>query len=75
MSRQSFSVTTYLKKILKKSYDDNPKLYRDIIKTNGEGAVSRHYVLCRNIEAEDQQMNSVVTRDNSIVTENGKKAA
>ena len=32
---------------------ENLEICRDMLKVNGEGIVSRHYVLCRNIKAED----------------------
>ena len=44
------------------SLRDNHELCRDILKENGEEIVSRHYVLCSSIKAEDKQMNSVMTR-------------
>ena len=60
----------------KKSFlgHDNLEICRDILKVNGEGIVSQHYLSCRNIKAEDYWMNFVLIRDNSVVTENIKKA-
>ena len=48
-----FSVATELEEDFKEVRRDNPEIYRDILKVNGEGIVSRHYVLCRNIKAKD----------------------
>ena len=48
-----FSVTTKLEEDFEESRHDNPEIYHDILKVNAEGIVSRHYVLCRNIKAED----------------------
>ena len=53
---------------------DNSEICRDILKVNGEGIVSRHYFLCRNIKDEDLWMNSVATKDNSVAIENIRRA-
>ena len=48
-----FSVTKKLEEDFEENLRDNPKIYRDIRKVNGEGIMLRHYVLYRNIKAED----------------------
>ena len=69
-----FSVMKGLEEDFEASRRNNPKICHDILKVNGEGIVSQHYLSCCNIKAEDYWMNSVLTRDNSVVTENIKKA-
>ena len=44
---------TELEEDFEESYCDNPEICLDILKVNGEGIVSRHYILCRNIKDED----------------------
>ena len=68
-----FFVATGLEEDFEESHCDNPEICCDILKVNGEGIVSQHYFSCRNIKAENYWMNSVVTRDNSVTTENVKK--
>ena len=53
MATVNVSVATELEEAFEESCRDNPEMCRDILKENGEGNVSRHYVLCRNIKAED----------------------
>ena len=48
-----FSVVTELEEFIEERRHNNPEICRDILKVNGEGIVSQHYVLCRNIKAED----------------------
>ena len=48
-----FYVETELEEDFDKSCRDNPEICRDILKVNGEGIVSPHYFLCRNIKAKD----------------------
>ena len=49
----NFSIATELEKDFEENRRDNPEICRDILKVNGEGIMSRHYVQCRNIKAED----------------------
>ena len=48
-----FSVVIELEEYFEGICHNNPEIYRDILKVNGEGIVSQHYFLCRNIKAED----------------------
>ena len=68
-----FFVSTGLEEDFEENCHDNPEIGRNLLKTNGEGIVSRHYVLCRNIKVEDYWINSIATRDYSVMIENIKK--
>ena len=48
-----FYVAKELEEDFEESHRGNPEICCDILKVNGEGIVSRYYVLCRNIKAED----------------------
>ena len=48
-----FHVATELGEDFEEIHCDNPESCRDILKVNGEGNVSRHYVLCCNIKAKE----------------------
>ena len=48
-----FLLATELEKDFEESCRDNLEIFRDILKVNDEGIVSRHYFLCRNIKVED----------------------
>ena len=45
-----FFFTTELEEDFEESCRYKPEIFRDILKVNGEGIVSRHYFLCRNIK-------------------------
>ena len=47
-------------------------LYHDIEKENGIGTLSQHHTIFSRHKKRSHQMNSVATKDNFVVTENGK---